>query len=97
MNSTSKQLNEPIQSTDSIDIRDLFTILWNKKFFIASFSLITTLLMMVYSLSIPNTYTSFALLTPTDSLSVDITAPASGGTGVGSAVNFLVNGDTDIS
>ena len=69
MNSTSKQLNEPIQSTDSIDIRDLFTILWNKKFFIASFSLITTLLMMVYSLSIPNTYTSFALLTPTDSQS----------------------------
>ena len=37
------------------------------------------------------------VLTPTDSLSVDITAPASGGTGIGSAVNFLVNGDTDIS
>ena len=37
------------------------------------------------------------VLTPTDSLSVDIIAPSSGGTGIGSAVNFLVNGDTDIS
>lgn len=37
------------------------------------------------------------VLTPTDSLSVDITAPASNGAGIGSAVNFLVNGDTDIS
>jgi len=37
------------------------------------------------------------VLTPTDSLGVEITAPASGGTGIGSAVNFLVNGDTDIS
>ena len=37
------------------------------------------------------------VLTPTDSLSVDIVPPSSGGTGIGSAVNFLVNGDTDIS
>ena len=37
------------------------------------------------------------VLTPTDSLGVDITAPDTGGVGIGSAVNFLVNGDTDIS
>lgn len=37
------------------------------------------------------------VLTSTDSLGVDIIAPDSGGAGIGSAVNFLVNGDTDIS
>lgn len=36
------------------------------------------------------------VMTHHDSLSVDITAPGSGGTGIGSAVNFIVNGDTDV-
>ena len=36
------------------------------------------------------------VLTPTDSLGVDVTSPSGGTTGIGSAVNFLVNGDTDI-
>ena len=31
-----------------------------------------------------------------DTLSVSIDAPDSGGTGIGSMVNFIVNGDTDI-
>ena len=31
-----------------------------------------------------------------DSIGVDITPPDSGGTGIGSAVNFIINGDTDI-
>jgi hypothetical protein len=36
------------------------------------------------------------VLTSTDSLGVEIAAPDAGGVGIGSAVNFLVNGDTDI-
>ena len=36
------------------------------------------------------------VMTDRDSLSVEIAAPASGGTGIGSAVNFIVNGDTDV-
>ena len=36
-------------------------------------------------------------LTSTDSLGVEVGAPDAGGVGIGSAVNFLVNGDTDIS
>jgi hypothetical protein len=35
-------------------------------------------------------------MTSNDTLSVEITAPDTGGTGIGSAVNFLINGDTDI-
>ena len=37
------------------------------------------------------------VLTSTDALSVEITAPASGGSGISSVVNFIVNGDTDIA
>ncbi len=37
------------------------------------------------------------VLTHTDALGVDGTAPVAGGVGIGSEVNFLVNGDTDIS
>ena len=36
------------------------------------------------------------VLTSTDSLGVEVNAPDTGGVGIGSAVNFLVNGDTDI-
>ena len=36
------------------------------------------------------------VLTPTDAISVDITAPDSGGIGISSIVNFIINGDTDI-
>ena len=36
------------------------------------------------------------VMTDRDSLTVEITAPDSGGTGIGSAVNFIVNGDTDV-
>jgi hypothetical protein len=36
------------------------------------------------------------VMTSGDKLVVEVNAPDSGGTGIGSAVNFLVNGDTDI-
>lgn len=49
----------------------------------------------------PNETTFFesnypVVLTSTDSLGVEVGAPDIGGVGIGSAVNFLVNGDTDI-
>ena len=36
------------------------------------------------------------VMTSNDSLTVEVSAPDSGGTGIGSAVNFIVNGDTDV-
>jgi len=36
------------------------------------------------------------VMTHHDSLSVEVGAPDVGGTGIGSAVNFIVNGDTDV-
>ena len=35
-------------------------------------------------------------MTSNDSLTIEVSAPESGGTGIGSAVNFIVNGDTDV-
>jgi len=36
------------------------------------------------------------VMTGSDSFSVEVNAPDAGGTGIGSAVNFIVNGDTDV-
>ena len=36
------------------------------------------------------------VMTHHDSLTVEVTPPDAGGTGIGSAVNFIVNGDTDV-
>ena len=36
------------------------------------------------------------VMTDRDSLTVEIGIPEEGGTGIGSAVNFIVNGDTDV-
>ena len=35
-------------------------------------------------------------MTDRDSLTVEVNAPDAGGSGIGSAVNFIVNGDTDV-
>ena len=50
----------------------------------------------------PNETTFFEATYPivmphNDSIAVDVTAPDSGGVGVGSMVNFIINGDTDIT
>ena len=36
------------------------------------------------------------VMTHNDSLTVEVSVPDSGGSGIGSAVNFIVNGDTDV-
>tara|TARA_Y100001970_G_C13675708_1_gene575249 strand:- start:161 stop:571 length:411 start_codon:yes stop_codon:yes gene_type:complete len=36
------------------------------------------------------------VLTDRDTLSVEVSAPDAGGSGIGSAVNFIVNGDTNL-
>jgi len=50
---------------------------------------------------VPNETTFFEstyplVMTHHDSLTVEVNAPDTGGTGIGSAVNFIVNGDTDV-
>lgn len=49
---------------DEINFTDLLIILWNKKVFITTITLIGILLSVIYSLSLPNIYKSEALMIP---------------------------------
>jgi len=49
---------------DEIDLRNLFHILWNKKLFISCLTSVFAIMSVLYSLSLPNVYTSSALLAP---------------------------------
>ena len=59
-------------AADVIDIRDIFSIIWNKKIFFGVVTSSVAILSILYSLSLPNIYTSQSLLAPSttdDSLS----------------------------
>ena len=49
---------------DEIDLRELFTTVWNNKFKIVFFTFIVTSLTIAYTLSIPNSYKSSTSLVP---------------------------------
>jgi LPS O-antigen subunit length determinant protein (WzzB/FepE family) len=55
--------------TDELDneigLKDLLQILWNRFFLISSLTVLAALISIIYSLSLPNFYTSSALLAPT--------------------------------
>ena len=52
---------------DEFNLNELFIALWGKKFFIIFFTTLAAITSVVYSLSIPNIYTSSALLVSADS------------------------------
>ena len=58
-----ENINDPID----LNVKELFTILWNKKILIASVTLTFALISVVYSLTLPNIYKSTALLAPATS------------------------------
>lgn len=53
----SREENQYIQE-DEIDLRELFSTIWNNKFKIVFLSFIVTSLTIIYTLSIPNSYSS---------------------------------------
>jgi LPS O-antigen subunit length determinant protein (WzzB/FepE family) len=58
---------EEISNYDEIDLRDLFLILWSKKNIIFFITSISAILSVIYALSLPNIYSSNAILAPTSS------------------------------
>ena len=58
---------ENTHNLDEINLNELFIALWGKKFFIIFFTTLAAITSVVYSLSIPNIYTSSALLVSADS------------------------------
>ena len=59
--------NEETFSTNEIDIKDLFLVLWNYKLFIILMSMVISASSVYYALSLPNIYTSSAILAPAKS------------------------------
>lgn len=57
--------NEVKKFDDEIDLGQLFSIIWDKKFLIGSFTAIAALFSVIYALYLPNIYTSSSLLAPT--------------------------------
>jgi len=79
---------------DEIDLKELFKEIWLKKYVILIFTAISSIISLYYSLSIPNFYTSSALLAPIskdESLSTQLGQYSSiaslAGIGLGSDVN----------
>ena len=54
---------------DQINIKELANILWQGKHIIASITIFVSIFGLIYSLLLPNIYTSSAILSPTDSSS----------------------------
>ena len=57
-------INTPEEFDEVIDIKELFIALWNRKFFITSITLFFAVISVIYALSIPNIYSSRAILAP---------------------------------
>ena len=51
---------------DDIDLKELFLALWSKKILILSITSLAAIITLLYSLSLPNIYSSHVLLAPTD-------------------------------
>lgn len=61
MNQKSKTIN----NNDQMDIKDLYIFLWSKKILISFIILIFSIASIFYAISLPNIYTSTAILAPT--------------------------------
>ena len=52
-------------NNDEIDLKEIFIVLWRKKFLIAFCTTLSAIISIFYAISLPNIYTSSALLAPT--------------------------------
>jgi LPS O-antigen subunit length determinant protein (WzzB/FepE family) len=62
----SEDLIHNLDDHDDIDVRELFTILWESKKVIAGITSASTVAIIIVALSLPNIYTSSALLSPAE-------------------------------
>jgi uncharacterized protein involved in exopolysaccharide biosynthesis len=53
-----------LDADNTVNFKNLFTLLWSEKILILSFTTIVAILSVIYALNIPNSYTSSALLVP---------------------------------
>lgn len=58
--------NAPYQQDDEIDLRELFGIIWDGKWWIIAITFVFAVASVIYSLSLPNIYKAEATLAPTE-------------------------------
>ena len=58
--------NSDKETNNEVELSELVSVLWNKKFFIFSISTLFAFISILYALSLPNMYISSALLYPAD-------------------------------
>ena len=66
MNINNEVFNEDSNVVNEIDLFQIISELWNKKFLISSITSTFALLSVLYALYLPNIFTSSALLAPAD-------------------------------
>lgn len=59
------EYNNLVNQENIVDLKKVFSIMWNRKFFIGSITSMAALLSVIYALYLPNIYSSSALLAPT--------------------------------
>lgn len=57
---------QPYQQDDEIDLRELFSIIWDGKWWIIAITFVFAVVSVIYSLSLPNIYKAQATLAPTE-------------------------------
>jgi LPS O-antigen subunit length determinant protein (WzzB/FepE family) len=62
----SEDLINNLDDHDDIDVRELFSIIWNKKKFLAISSSFSAVIAIIIALYLPNIFTSSAILSPAD-------------------------------
>lgn len=58
--------NAPYQQEDEIDVRELFGIIWEGKWWVIAITFVFALASVIYSLGLPNIYKAEATLAPTE-------------------------------
>ncbi len=81
---------------DEIDLRELFSTIWQNKFTIAIISLLITSFALLYALKIPNIYTSSTILVPKDNDKPSVGAGAAAMAAM-AGINLGGGGGMDIS
>ena len=95
IDSNKKNFNDPISFDDEIDLKELFSVFWEGKIHIALITSVVAICSIVYSLSLPNYYSSESLLIARDSESSGSLSQISGLASL-AGVNLPSSGDTSV-
>jgi uncharacterized protein involved in exopolysaccharide biosynthesis len=86
----SASIDKKLFENDEININELIKTFWDYKLIISSISIVSCILIVLYSLSIPNIYRSSALVMPTQSQGSNLSGSLSGLGGLASMAGISI-------